>query len=91
MAIEILVRRPRSGLNLGSLDEVANHPVKGASFETFVIEDLIRRESLVHPHTQFYFWRTSVGAEVDLLLDRGSTRIAIEVKCGRGGRPENIR
>ena len=33
-------------LNLTSLEEVANHPVKGASWETFVIEDIIRREKL---------------------------------------------
>jgi uncharacterized protein len=101
LGVSHLVKRPKlylrdTGLlhhllNLGSLDEVANHPVEGASFETFVIEDLIRRESLVHPHTQFYFWRTSAAAEVDLVLDRGSTRIAVEIKCSRGGRPETIR
>jgi predicted AAA+ superfamily ATPase len=78
-------------LNLSSLDEVASHPVKGASWETFVIEEIIRREKLARPHTQFYFWRTSSGAEVDLVLDRGSTRIAIEIKSGHGGRPETIR
>jgi predicted AAA+ superfamily ATPase len=78
-------------LNLSSLDEVSNHPILGASWETFVIEELARREKLVRPHTQLYFWRTNVGAEVDLILDRGSTRIAIEIKSGNGARPEVIR
>jgi uncharacterized protein len=75
-------------LNINSLEELANHPVYGASWKTFVLEDLARRERLRYPHTRFYFWRTSTGAEVDLVLDRGSKRIAIEVKAGRGDKPE---
>ncbi|HXQ20413.1 MAG TPA: ATP-binding protein [Candidatus Acidoferrales bacterium] len=77
-------------LNLSSLDEVAHHPVHGMSWETFVIEDLMRRERLAHPHTQFHYWRTAAGAEVDLVLDRGSTRVAVEVKVGEGGRPRHV-
>ena len=71
-------------LNLGALDEVRNHPVHGASWETFVLEDVIRREKLRHPHAQFFFWRTADGAEIDLVVERGSTRVAVEIKAGRG-------
>ena len=71
-------------LNLSTLDEVRNHPVHGASWETFVLEDLIRREKIKHPHTQFYFWRTADGAEIDLVIERGSTHVAVEIKAGRG-------
>jgi hypothetical protein len=74
-------------LNLSSRDDVLGHPVAGPSFETFVLEDLIRREKLVRPHTQAFFWRTATGAEVDLVLDRGSARALVEVKIGRGDRP----
>jgi predicted AAA+ superfamily ATPase len=34
-------------------------------WETFVLEDLLRREALAHPHGQPHFWRTASGAEVD--------------------------
>lgn len=71
-------------LNINSLEELDRHPMRGASWETFVMEDLIRREKLRHPHAQFYYWRTAAGAELDLLLDRGSQRIGIEIKAGRG-------
>ena len=71
-------------LNLNSLGELDSHPVLGASWETFVLEDLLRRERLRHPHTQACFWRTAAGAEIDLLLDRGSELLAIEIKAGRG-------
>jgi len=66
------------------LAELFNHPSRGASWEGFVIEDIVRRERIAHPRSQAYFWRTAAGAEVDLLLDRGNERVAIEVKASRG-------
>lgn len=71
-------------LGLGTLEEVRNHPVHGASWETFVLEDVIRRERLRHPHPQFFFWRTADGAEIDLVIERGRERVAVEIKAGRG-------
>lgn len=71
-------------LNIGSHAELDNHPARGASWEGFVIEDVLRRERLARPATQPYFWRTAAGAEIDLLLDRGDERAAVEVKSGRG-------
>jgi predicted AAA+ superfamily ATPase len=78
-------------LNLDTSAAVSSHPVAGASFETFVIEDLLRRERLARPHVQAFFWRTAIGAEVDLVLDRGSERVLVEVKSGRGDRPGVVR
>jgi hypothetical protein len=42
-------------------------PQRGASWEGFVIEQIIRREKLAHPDSQFYFWRTAKGLELDLV------------------------
>jgi predicted AAA+ superfamily ATPase len=78
-------------LNLGTLDAVRSHPVHGASWETFVLEDLIRREKIVRPHSQFFFWRTADGAEVDLIIERGDVRIAVEIKAGRGDKAHAAR
>lgn len=71
-------------LNLNTLDEVRDHPMHGPSWETFVLEDVIRREMLRHPHAQFFFWRTADGAEIDLVIERGRERVAMEIKTGRG-------
>jgi len=71
-------------LNIASAEELDAHPVRGASWETFVIEDLLRRERLARPFAQPFFWRTSAGAEVDLLFERGDAIAAIEVKAGVG-------
>ena len=71
-------------LNISSLGELDSHLVRGASWETFVLEDLVRREKLRNPHTQFYFWRTAAGLEADLVFDRGSERVVFEIKTGEG-------
>ena len=78
-------------LNIGSAEQLHEHPSRGASWEGFVIEDLLRRERIAHPFAQGYFWRTAAGAEIDLLLDRGHERVAIECKAGRGDQARAVR
>lgn len=57
-------------------------PGRGQSWEGFVLEELIRRSELRWPAPNFYFWRTQAGAEADLLIENGQTRLAIEIKSG---------
>ena len=73
-------------LGIGDLDGLLQHPIRGQTWETFVVECLIRTEKILRPHTQAWFWRTAAGAEVDLVLERGAERIAIEVKSAPGSR-----
>lgn len=74
-------------LNINSLEALESHPIRGASWETFVLEDLLRREALAHPHSRAHFWRTANGSEVDLLLERGDRLHAIEIKTARAASP----
>jgi len=70
-------------LGLGTLDDVLSHPVVGASWEGFVIENLIAAAPF---GTEAWFYRTRAGAEIDLLLHLPDRRLwAIEVK--RSARP----
>ena len=78
-------------LNISAFDDLANHPSRGASWEGFVIEDLLRRERVARPGTSPWFWRTAAGAEVDLVLERGNDKVAIEIKAGRGGDTRSLR
>jgi len=65
-------------LEIESVDQLLSHLVCGASYEGFVIENLI---AAAGPRYRPYFFRTHVGAEIDLLLVKGDTpEIAIEVK-----------
>ena len=83
-----LVRAPRvyvrdSGithalLEIGTYDQLIGNPIVGPSFEGHVIEALI---GAAGDHARPYFFRTSNGAEIDLLFEKaGSPHIAVEVK-----------
>jgi len=65
-------------LGLNSIDEIYGHPKFGASWEGFVIEQII---ASVKPNRYFYFFRTHDGAELDLIIERGGIPVAgIEIK-----------
>ncbi len=67
-------------LRLDDADDVLGHPVAGSSWEGFVIETLIRAAP---ERTQASFYRTSAGAEIDLILDLPGSRVwALEIKRG---------
>jgi predicted AAA+ superfamily ATPase len=64
-------------LGLQTLDAVLSHPVAGSSWEGFVVEQLINAAA----SAQASFYRTSNGAEVDLVLEfRDSQTWVIEIK-----------
>ena len=52
------------------------HPRMGASWEGFVIEQVLSTEA----HDEAFFWATHQGAEIDLVLRRGDTLYGIECK-----------
>ena len=64
-------------LGLSNQDALLGHPVAGSSWEGFVIEQLINAA----PQAQASFYRTSNGAEVDLVLTfRNQQTWTIEIK-----------
>ncbi|MCC6913383.1 MAG: ATP-binding protein [Rhodospirillaceae bacterium] len=65
-------------LNLRNKEDVLGHTVAGQTWETFVIETLI---AVAPEGTQASFYRTSAGAEIDLLLGLPDRQLwAIEIK-----------
>jgi uncharacterized protein len=72
-------------LNIPSRESLFGHPVMGSSWEGFVIENLI---NAAPAYTVPGFYRTSGGAEIDLLLELpGGERWAIEIKRSRAAKP----
>ena len=63
-------------LGIGSAAALAQHPKIGASWEGFVIEQVLA----VAGERNAYYWGTQSGAELDLLLLRGGKRYGVEVK-----------
>ena len=65
-------------LGLGTTDALLGHPVAGASWEGFVIENIARA---LPKRAACGFYRTAGGAEVDLVVDVGGGELwAVEVK-----------
>lgn len=63
-------------LGINTLKELLSHPKVGASWEGFVIEQVLMTE----PHDEALFWATHQGAEIDLILRRGSELLGVECK-----------
>ena len=67
-------------LNMADYNSLLGHPVVGGSWEGFVIENIL---SVIPSHVQAFYYRTSGGAEVDLVLEiSGREKWAIEIKRG---------
>lgn len=65
-------------LEIESLDHLLGHPVVGASYESFAVENLL---AAVGDRWQPYHYRTARGDEIDLVLVSGGRPvIAVEVK-----------
>jgi len=65
-------------LNLRRLNDVEGHPQAGASWEGFAAD--IVRERLGARRDECFFWATHAGAEIDLVVMRGDTRLGFEFK-----------
>ena len=66
-------------LGIADHDALLGHPVLGGSWEGFVIENLIAAGQLGSHQAGFY--RTSAGAEIDLVIEVRGELLAIEIKC----------
>jgi predicted AAA+ superfamily ATPase len=67
-------------LRIPDVDALLSHPQLGGSWEGMVIEEILRRFTVLGiSHDPSYF-RTSAGAEVDLVVDTEQGRIAFEIK-----------
>ena len=67
-------------LGIGDYNTLLSRPILGRSWEGFVIENI---HSILSPLTETYFYRTSAGAEIDLLIKMPNAEIwAVEIKSG---------
>lgn len=63
-------------LDIRTHDDLLSHPILGASFEGFAMENILAFANSWEPS----FYRTSAGAEIDLVLRRGRRILAFELK-----------
>ncbi len=65
-------------LGIGTRDDLERHPKVGASWEGFVLREVVRRIG-ARPE-ECFFWSTHAGAELDLLVIRRRRRLGFEIK-----------
>jgi len=63
-----------------SIELTEGSPIYGDSFEHFIILETIKAISYLHEEIEFSYFRTKDGAEVDLILEKHSEIVAIEIK-----------
>ena len=62
--------------------QVMAHPLRGALFETMVVNELVKNRLNAGLAQPLYFWRDNIGTEVDVVLERGNEVAAVEIKSG---------
>jgi len=63
-------------LGIESYNDLLGHPALGTSYEAFIINTILEHLPLYDAS----FYRSSSGAEIDLVLEKGDKKIAIEIK-----------
>ncbi len=56
--------------------------MRGALFETLVVNEFLKNRCNTGVREPLYFWRDNIGTEVDLILERGTEIAAVEIKSG---------
>jgi predicted AAA+ superfamily ATPase len=69
-------------LGIETASQVQNHPLRGALFETMVVNEFLKSRCNAGTRAPLYFWRDNIGTEVDLILERGNELAAVEIKSG---------
>ncbi|MEA2561853.1 MAG: uncharacterized protein QOH06_3357 [Acidobacteriota bacterium] len=70
-------------LGIRSADQLRDHPLRGAIFETWVASEILKAR--VHRGLQpsLSFFRDRKGVEVDLIVEDGRALVAVETKSGQ--------
>ena len=71
-------------------DDLLAQPWAGASWEGFVIEQILTARAARGETGDAYFFRTHDGYEADLVIENGRTREVVEIKLTSGPAPEDL-
>ena len=71
-------------LGLATVQDLQGHPVAGASWEGFVVEQVAAALPI---DAQLGFYRTAAGTELDLVIERGTRKVGVEIKFSSAPKP----
>ena len=70
-------------LGIENPDQLALHPFRGGLFENMVVVDFLKSRYNRGKSNNLYFWRDSLGTEIDLLVEQANSLLPIEIKSGQ--------
>lgn len=70
-------------LGIENANQLKLHPLRGALFENMIVVDFLKNRYNQGKLSNLYFWRDSLGREVDLLLENQDGLVPIEIKSGQ--------
>lgn len=65
---------------ISSPQSLGDHPLRGAIFETAVVQEIRKHLSWISESVNLYHWRSHGGAECDLILEQNGKYYPIEIK-----------
>jgi hypothetical protein len=70
-------------LKIRSPEELRQSNLRGAIFETWVIDEVIKNYYNRRRQPDIFFWRDAGGNEIDLLISRGRELLPVAIKSGK--------
>lgn len=70
-------------LGLKDAKTLETNPIKGSLFENLIIAEMQKQNFHQNQHQDFYFWRDSVGNEIDLLIPNVTQFDIFEIKSSQ--------
>ncbi len=68
-----------------------NGPLYGQIFENYIVSEIMKRETHRKEDSELFYYRTSNGVEIDLIIDRKTEQEYIEIKASETYRMEMTR
>jgi predicted AAA+ superfamily ATPase len=70
-------------LGIQNAQQMSNYPLRGAIFETMVINEFVKKRTNAAMPINLFYWREKTGHEIDLIMDNGGDLLPIEIKSGQ--------
>ncbi|MCO5258605.1 MAG: ATP-binding protein [Crocinitomicaceae bacterium] len=70
-------------LTIRNMDELALSHFYGALVENYVIIECMKNNANLQTDRAFYYWRDNNGVEIDLIIDKGSDFMPVEIKSAQ--------
>lgn len=69
-------------LGVQNSEQLENHPLKGLIFENYVVLEYLKHKNQSQENANLYYWRSTSGVEIDLIIEKNGLLIPIEIKSG---------